>query len=303
MYLGIEFGGTKIQVGVGRGADATLAALERFDVDIAKGAAGILASIEDSVVRLAGEHDVRGVGIGFGGPVDADAGRVVKSHQVEGWEGFDFKAWCRQTTNLPLALGNDCDVAALAEARLGAGKHDRRVFYVTVGTGIGGGYVVDGQPHGAGRPSANEIGHVRVGPESVKPGMHVESIASGTGIETAARALNRLDWTDVTAREVGEAAKAGDADARAVLAHAVRTLGWAIAQMINLVSPDVVVVGGGVPLMGEELFYEPLRERVAEYLFPPLAGTYRIVAPALGEAVVVHGALTLAAGRFESTAE
>ena len=298
MYLGIEFGGTKIQVGVGRGTTASLAALERFDVDIAKGAAGILASIEDSVVRLAGEHDVRGVGIGFGGPVDADAGRVVKSHQVEGWEGFDFKAWCRQTTNLPLALGNDCDVAALAEARFGAGKDDRRVFYVTVGTGIGGGYVVDGQLHAAGRPSANEIGHLRLGPESVEPGMHVESIASGTGIETAARALNRQEWAAVTARQVGEAAAAGDADAKGVLAGAVRTLGWAIAQMINLIAPDVVVVGGGVPLMGDELFYAPLRDRVTEYLFPPLSGTYRIVPPDLGEAVVVHGALALAAWRF-----
>jgi glucokinase len=103
------------------------------------------------------------------------------------------------------------------------------------------------------------------------------------------------DAERLTARHVAQAAAEGNDLARAVLDHACQALGWAIAQVITLAAPEVVVVGGGVSLIGEPFFFGPLRAEVERYVFPPLAGSYRITAAALGELAVVHGAIALAA--------
>ncbi len=280
------------------------------------------------------------LGIGFGGPVDTAAGRVIVSHQVDGWRDFPLASWCHQTLGVPAVLGNDCDSAALAEATYGAGRGRETVFYVTVGTGIGGGFVKGGVLHGRGRPASAEIGHLRPGLQADRPEATVESLASGLGIAEAAKA--RLSgevalplraesrrgkrrrpgrgwsgrrrkagrksaaatcWSElaetlegVTAKLLGQAAAEGNQLAAEVIERSCQVLGWAVAQMITLLAPEVVVVGGGVSLLGEELFFAPLRQAVRRYVFPPLAEAYEIVPAALGELVVVHGAIALAAG-------
>lgn len=103
------------------------------------------------------------------------------------------------------------------------------------------------------------------------------------------------DTDQLTAKMVAQAAGDGNEVAREVLAHASQVLGWAIAQVITLLAPEVIVVGGGVSLIGEQFFFAPLRGEVARYVFPPLKDSYRIAAAELGEEVVVHGALALAA--------
>ncbi len=340
MYLGIEIGGTKLQLGVGPGDGSPLAALERRQVDPARGAAGILDQIDAAGSALLSRFPVRGVGVGFGGPVDAASGRVVKSHQIAGWNDAPLRDWCQSTFGKPTVIGNDCDAAALAEARFGAGRARRTVFYVTVGTGVGGGLVIDRQLHGAGRPAVAEIGHLRPGLQADRPDDTVESLASGWGIAAAARArlsrevvapfdalrtgapresplqrLQRLadaaeadqeyaadlwtrcegDFDRLDARTIAQAASDGNELAREVLAHAWQALGWAIGQVVTLVAPEVVVVGGGVSLIGEPLFFTPLRAEVQKYVFPPLANAFEIAPAALGELVVVQGALALAA--------
>jgi glucokinase len=339
MYLGIEIGGTKLQLGVGAGDGGELAALVRRDVDPARGAAGILEEIERSATALIQKHDIRRIGFGFGGPCDSASGVATKSHQVGGWENFPLVRWCAESLNRPAAIGNDCDVAALAEARFGAGRGAGTVFFVTVGTGIGGGLVLNGKLHGSGRPAAAEIGHLRPGLNSDLPEMTVESLAAGPAIAAAAVArmtgqvsrpldsvrgplehpnrrqvLQRLadvkdteteyvadllqraggDIERLSAKHVAQAAAEGNDIARQVLDHACQALGWAIAQVITLVAPEVVVVGGGVSLIGESFFFGPLRAEVQRYVFPPLAGSFRIVPAALGELAVVHGAILVA---------
>jgi glucokinase len=310
MYLGIEIGGTKLQVGVGRGDGSAFVGFERRDVDISQGAAGILAQIDEAGTKLLAKHRIKQVGFGFGGPVDTEAGRVIKSHQVDGWEEFPLTAWCEERLGVSAILGNDCDCAALAEARFGAGQGRRLVFFVTVGTGIGGGLVVGGELQGSGRPAVAEIGHLRPDLEATDPESTVESLAAGPAIEAAARSrIKPFDDSDslrrdllgdktleqLTAKSIGEAAARGNWIARKSLREATRALGWGIAQVITLTSAEVVVVGGGISLIGEELFFNPLREQVSKYVFPPLAGSFEIVPARLGEDVVVHGALALAA--------
>jgi len=312
MFLGIEIGGTKLQLGVGAG-DGQIVDLIRRNVEAAKGAAGILEQIELAATELSGKHVIERIGIGFGGPINAAAGETTKSHQIAGWEKFPLARWCQERLGRPLTLANDCDAAAVGEARFGAGVGAGSVFYVTVGTGIGGGLVLGGRLHGAGRPAASEIGHLRPGLNADRPEMTVESLAAGPAIAAAAAArlarTNQKDQANIddlkircgdnpqrlTAKVVAEAAEGGNEIARAVLAHACQTLGWAIAQVITLIAPDVIVVGGGVSLMGEQFFFSPLRADVARYVFSPLAESYKIAPAALGELAVVHGAIALAA--------
>jgi glucokinase len=331
MYLGIEIGGTKLQLAVGAGDGSEPLAFERRQVDSQRGAAGILEQIAQTGRTLVERHAVARIGIGFGGPVDTRRGRVTTSHQIAGWDDFPLVEWCEKTFGIPARLGNDCDAAALAEARFGAGRGRRCVFYVTVGTGIGGGLVWDGRPFGAGRPAIAEIGHLRPGLEAGDPHHTVESLASGWGIAAACRKrlvelvpaklgtdnpVRREQPTDLnspaaadiadlrtrcgdhldqlTTQMIADAAATGNRVALHVLHDATRTLGWAIAQAITLVAPEVVVVGGGVSLIGARLFFEPLRAAVRRYVFPPLADCYEILPAELGEQVVVHGALALA---------
>jgi len=311
-YLGIEIGGTKLQLAIGDGQRVELSAFERRDVLPDRGAQGILAQIQDVAQKLLAEHSVARIGIGFGGPIDTARGIVTKSHQIDGWENFPLVQWCRDTLGLPALLGNDCDSAALGEARFGAGQGCGSVFFTTVGTGIGGGFVVDGRLLGQGRPAVSEIGHLRPGLEAIQPTATVESIASGAGIEAAVRrSLNTGSSPDcqrqelltlcdgdpdcLTAKLIAQSARRGNLLAQQALNDACQTLGWAIAQVVALLAPEVVVVGGGVSLIGNEWFFEPLRRATAKYVFPPLARSYQIVPAQLGEEVVVHGAIALAA--------
>src|SRR6266851_4396102 len=194
MYLGIEIGGTKLQLGVGAG-DGHLAGLWRGPVDVSAGPEGIRRQIIQAVPELLAKSRIdrariKGIGIGFGGPVDDHTHTIIKSHQIEGWDNFPLEKWLSDLLGMPAALGNDADVAGLAEALFGAGKGLSPIFYITIGSGIGGGLIINGEIYrGVGRGAA-EIGHLRMAfPTNVFPNTikTLEEIASGWGIEEAAR--------------------------------------------------------------------------------------------------------------------
>lgn len=309
MYLGIEIGGTKLQVAVGSGTRAELVALRRTDVNTTQGSWGILHQIEQLSGELIDQFSPTAVGIGFGGPVDAVSGRTIKSHHVGGWDNFDLAGWSRNTLGLPAVIGNDADVAGLAEARFGAGRGASPVLYITIGTGIGGGLIVEGDIFRGFGQAAAEVGHLRPGIDAQSPENMIEAYASGWGIAaTARRMMEPSDGADaqeilklcggdasqLTTKHVGEAAAAGNKLALAVLSQAWQHLGWALAQVITLVSPQRIVIGGGVSLLGPELLFEPLTAEVARYVFPPLANSFDIRPAQLGEEMVLYGALALA---------
>lgn len=316
--VGVEIGGTKLQVTLAAADSLEAVCSLRETIVPAKGAEGIRHQLEAMIRSLQSQHDVDAMGIGFGGPLDAKTGIITRSHQVEGWDQFPLAHWCRDQFGVPTVIRNDCDTAALAEATLGAGKGKQSSFYVTVGSGIGGGYVIDGKLMGTSRPAFAEIGHLRPGVLHSEAANTVEGESSGFGITTEVRhilkSITSEDQGDdywelmnccdgniemLTTQNIAEAAARGNSIARAVLNDAVETLGWAIGQMITLMAPEVVVIGGGVSLMPEELFLKPLKENVATYVFPPLSNSYEIVQAELGEAVVVQGALLLARQSLE----
>jgi glucokinase len=319
MFLGIEIGGTKLQLGLGQG-DGTILSLWRGAVNASEGSEGIRKQIVAAVPELLAKAGVdrtqlRGTGIGFGGPTDDATQTVIKSHQIEGWDGFPLADWVSDLVGVPAVLCNDADVAGLAEALFGAGRGLSPIFYITVGTGVGGGLIIDGQIYrGVGRGAA-EIGHLRVPyqyPQSDVQLVPVENLASGSGIESLA-AISERGGTDyveglrahcsegaITAKAVAAAAHEGDETALHILDEARAALAEGICDVIALLCPRRVVIGGGVSLMGEELFFTPLRELVAELVFPPFRGLTDIVPAALGEEMVVHGALALARQKLGS---
>jgi glucokinase len=322
MYLGIEIGGTKLQLGLGLG-DGRLAGLWRGTVAAKVGAEGIRRQILEGVRELLEQaglecSQISGVGIGFGGPVDDAAAVVIKSHQIQGWDNFPLPRWVSEMLGRPAALGNDADVAGLAEALFGAGAGVSPVFYITLGSGIGGGLVVNGEILRGGGRGAAEIGHVRVAVPLLEGLRYLplEEVASGWAIEHWARTevgrpeaagflaeLARSKHVPITARDVALAAREGDDRAWYILHRAWTSLAEAVCHVIALVCPRRIVIGGGVSLMGERLLFEPLRKLVAERVFPPFASSYEIVPAALGEEVVVHGALALARKHFGASAK
>ena len=314
MFIGIEIGGTKIQLGLGRN-DGKLVGLYRGKVDVARGGNGIRETIVGAVPQLLADAGilrtaVEGVGVGFGGPIDDRTRRVIRSHQIRGWDDFPLADWLAESLKLPVTLGNDADVAGLAEATHGAGRGLSPLFYITVGSGIGGGLIVDGTiARGTGRGAA-EIGHLRIHtPTGYRT---LEAISSGWGI--AHRARERLadgdgadsilrNRTEISTPIVAGAAAAGDAFAARILDECLDALAEAICATIALVCPQCVVIGGGVSLLGEGAFFVPLRAKVAARVFEPFAGLTAIVEATLGEEVVVHGAIALAAGRASGAGE
>ncbi len=264
MYLGVEIGGTKLQTGV-CDARGRLKQLVRTTVVRRRGRRGILRQLEEIIPALLRTHRISKIGVGFGGPFDIETGRAVRSHQVAGWDRFPVKQWFERRFKLPVVVENDQNCAGLAEALCGAGRGLHRVLYITVGTGIGGGLILDGEIYG-GRYGAAEIGHVKL--QANGRWRTVESVASGLAIERGV----------------------------STVPQAARYLGVAVANAIAMVNPEIVIIGGGVSLAGDK-FFRPLRQTVARHVFPVFRKNYRIVRPALGETVVVIGAALLAARR------
>ena len=322
LYLGIEIGGTKLQLGLGRG-DGRITALEHRRIVPDHGADGVRSQILEAVPILldrVGRNEERGaiaaVGVGFGGPVDAARGVITTSHQVAGWDGFPLADWLRDTLGAARAvIQNDADAAGLAETRFGAGKGFTPVLYVTIGSGIGGGLISNGVGkiyRGAGA-GAIEIGHLWViDRHNADLGeVTLEKAASGWAIAASARdyaerhqAEGRRDWppllnaggdpSAITTRDVAEAAIAGDFEARMLLERATTAMAQALRQAVTLLAPRRIILGGGVSLIGEEFWLGPIRRKLDAIVFPPFRGTFDLVAAALGEPVVVQGALAIA---------
>lgn len=298
MFIGVEIGGTKLQVGVGPGDGTLIGDIVRLKVDPMKGAPGIRDQIicdginHQLIVSGCDLDQIQGIGVGFGGPVDSNAGRTIKSHQIDGWEDYPIVEWLSGAFNKPVVLGNDSDLAGLAEATFGAGRGAESVVYSNIGSGIGGAFVRRGELYTGQGMGSMEIGHLRMTPsESGSPWLTLEDLASGWALDRIAQTI--FNDKNATAAQVAAAAKRGDRQAVKAWSDAIEWWGVAFANVATLLCPNRIIVGGGVALQGDFLL-NPLNEVFRRNVFQPFADRCRLVLAELGEEMVVHGALLLA---------
>lgn len=307
LAVAIEIGGTKLQVGIGTTSGTLLQSPVRRTVRRESGAQGILHDIQSMVeqaLTAAACHlsDIQKIGVGFGGPLNIAEGVVLKSYQIEGWEGFPLKQWMEETWGKPVMVQNDASTAALAEALHGSGCGYNRIFYMTIGSGIGGGWIVNGHVDNGQGFGAAEMGHTWVTePQSGMPA-ELEQVCSGWAIGKRARTAAEKQLTlmldlagsvdAIDAKIVYAAAERGDDVARRILDETCQMLGLAISNVVALLHPERVIIGGGVSLMGP-LFWDTLRREVTARSMPAFASSVELVRAKLGEDVVVIGALCL----------
>lgn len=307
LAIGIEIGGTKIQVGIGLASGKLLKPPIRKQVIQEDGAEGILRNIVGMAAEVLDStghsmSDVERIGIGFGGPLNIEQGVILKSYQISGWDNFPLKKWAKAQWGKPVVIQNDASTAGLAEALHGSGRGHSRIFYMTIGSGIGGGWIVDGTvDNGQGFGSA-EMGHTWVTDPRTGMPAELEQVCSGWGIGRRARAAvenkNSLmtemagSLNDIDARIVHAAAEKGDELANLILAETCQMLGLAVSNVIALLHPERIIIGGGVSLMGP-LFWDALRNEVMQRSMPSFISSVELVKAELGEDVVVIGALCL----------
>ena len=312
--LGIEIGGTKLQLALGSG-DGTLRARHAAVVDASAGAAVLRRQLLEAARGLMRQENIphpTAIGVGFGGPLDERTGTVLRSHHVAGWDNFPLAEWLEAELRAPVVVQNDSTTAALAEAKFGAGRGHSPMLYVNSGSGIGGGLIINGEPYQGGPFGSLEIGHIWLWTRSTHGDLErttLENVASGWAISRATKAimesaqppLTKEVIGNINAQWVAEAALAGDQEARSILARACDAMGQAIATAITLLAPACVVLGGGVSQMDRRLWRDPIAECVNALVFEPFRGTYEIRTAQLGQDVVLHGALALASKRMSAT--
>jgi glucokinase len=303
--IGLDIGGTKIAGAVVDDEGTVLA--ERVEpTPDESDAASVEAVLLDLVESLRIGHDVLAIGVGAAGIVEWPVGRLLWAPNIA-YRDWPIRERMEKATNLPVVVDNDANVAALAEARLG--EPYRNMVLVTVGTGIGGGLVLDGGIYRGPTGMGAELGHIILNPDGPRCGCGnrgcFEAYASGTALNRMAREaaaehpdglIARLGAADgeVTGHTVLRAVELGDATAADLFARLGRWLGVGIASLANIFEIDAVVVGGGLVDTGD-LLLGPARAAAREYAYAPTARGLPPVVPAtFGSAAGKIGAALLA---------
>ncbi|HZW99106.1 MAG TPA: ROK family protein [Trueperaceae bacterium] len=315
LVLALDYGGTKLSAAIAsEGAGPTVSgdgwlALERVQKPAGADGAFDRATMLQLANKLLAGRTPKAVGVSFGGPVDFPNGEVRLSHHVPGWEGQPLAAQLQEALGAPTTVDNDANAGALGEHAYGAGRGQESLLYITVSTGVGGGWILGGRVWRGADGMAGEFGHVKVdpfGPECVCGGRGcVEALASGPALARAAAVRLAADPSagtvlrqvagqdEVTAVHLGAAAVAGDTVAAEALATGARAIGIAIGSAANLVNPGRFVVGGGVVKAGEA-FWATLIDAASEHAMPEV--NVEVVRARLGDDAPLWGAVKLAEG-------
>ncbi|WHP16388.1 ROK family protein [Cellulomonas sp. ES6] len=304
--LALDIGGTKLAVAVVT-VDGAVHGLRIRPTRREEGPQAVIRRLFDmghEAVAEAGLGPVGAVGIACGGPLDAPAGLLQSPPHLPGWDDIPIGPLASQEFGVPFALENDATAAAVAEHRYGAGRGLRSLVYLTVSTGIGGGVILDGRLHRGAAGNGGELGHITVrrGGRACSCGRAgcIEAYASGTSIAQRAGEALAADpgstlagLPAVTAADVSAAAAAGDPLARSLWDETTDLLGCAVADLVNVLEPELVVLGGGVTRSGAMLL-DPVRDLVAREAMPPAARAATVTLAALGDVVCVVGAGAIA---------
>jgi glucokinase len=310
--VGIDLGGTKVYTALADSRGRLLAET-RVKIGEARDPDDVISLIADTfheVIRLAPVAGVipEAVGIGSPGPLDPAAGVVYSSPNL-GWRDVPLGRKLEDTLGIPVLVENDANLAALGEYAFGAGRGARHMVYVTVSTGIGGGLILDGRIYRGISGGAGEVGHMVLEPDGPLCGCSrrgcLEALASGTAMANRARELAAAgrggailsraggNPAGITAVEVAGAAAAGDAEAAAIISGAGKYLGMGMANVINLLNPERLVLGGGAMDAGGTL-WDSMKKELSARTMRPALDNVSVVRAGLGGKSGLMGAVLLA---------
>lgn len=300
---GVEIGGTKLQIVLGNEHGAIDDRIVHT-IDAAQGATVIRALVETALKKFG---KVDGVGVGFGGPVNRLTGEIWTSYHVEGWTGFNIRAWLVEKTKASVAVENDANAAALGEAVAGAGSENSVVFYVTLGSGVGGGLVVDRRIYHGKLPGEVEFGHVRLD----KSGRTIQDSCSGWAVNDKIReriamkpgsnlgVLSRR-YKGAEAKSLLPAMEANDPDAVGIFEDMMNDLAFGLSHVVHLFHPDSIIIGGGLSFIGEPL-RKGVEDRVGTFIMDAFRpGPWIRLSKLRADAVPV-GALILAGQHWKKS--
>lgn len=310
-YVGIDLGGTKI---AGALVDETGAILrrDRLDTQARQGPEAVIGQLVEIVARLTEDAcaPVEGIGVAAPGPLDSRSGVVFSPPNLAGWSNVPLQQILEDRLGIPVKLENDANAAAWGEYWFGAGGKKGTMVYLTISTGVGSGLVLDGRLYRGENTFAGELGHTIVDPQGPLCGCGrqgcLEALVSGTAIasfgqaadpSSMIRSLASSDGGSVRAEHVFAAYRKGDEQAVRIIHQTVRYLAIGLSNLIHLVNPGLIVLGGGVTRAGDVLF-PLLRKQLTTYLMEPFRETCRVVPAALGEDAGLLGAAALWKGEW-----
>ncbi len=305
--LGFDIGGTKCAVCIGRyvGDTLTVEKKDSIPTDLSVAPETMLDRLMVMADRLLGEERPRAIGVSCGGPLNSVTGRVMGPPNLPGWDDVPVVELLQGHYGAPAALRNDADAGALAEWRFGAGAGCRHMIFLTFGTGLGAGLILGGRLHRGACDMAGEVGHVRLepyGPVGYGKCGSFEGFCSGGGIAQLAQMYAKESRQQgrepaygdgASAKEVAEAARAGDSTALNVFDTCARQLGRGLAMLIDILNPERIVIGS---LFGRchDLLWERVQEGIRREALPVAAEACQVVPASLGESIGDYAALAVA---------
>lgn len=294
--VGLDIGGTKCAISTGECSADSIRVLSREEFPTAGlSYRQVLDEFARRIEAISGSDglDVSAIGISCGGPLDSRAGIIMSPPNLPGWDDVQIVDFFSGRFKVPVHLQNDANACALAEYRFGAGRGTRNMVFMTFGTGLGAGIVIDGKLYSGTNDNAGEIGHIRLaptGPLGYNKEGSAEGFCSGAGIARLAKIRKGLD---LTAKEIFARVRAGDPDCTEVFRESAEKLATILAFTIDILNPEVIALGG-VFMRNADLFMkvvEPILEREA---LPLARKVCRIVPAGLGESVGDYAALAVA---------
>jgi glucokinase len=311
IVFAVDLGGTQIRAAAVSSADRILARTA-LPTPAQEGPQAIIEAVIEAVGKVIDESRVDqplAIGVGAPGPVDPKTGAIFYPPNLPGWGNRSILPPLQQAYPCPIFVGNDANVAALGELRFGSrGSGATDLIYVTVSTGIGGGIISHGRLLTGKRGFAAEIGHQTLVPDGPLCGCgqhgHLEALASGPAIarmareavgqgETSSLSASGIDPDEWTSADVAQAAADGDALALQVFQRAGAYIGLGLTNLIHILEPEVILIGGGVTQAGDLLF-DPIRRTVHDHVMSDIYRTIEILPAELGEDVGLYGAAALA---------
>ena len=308
--VGVDIGGTKIAVGL-ISADGKIVHETRMDTRGNDGPEAVVKRLADTIITLSKGYDIKGIGVGVPGIVDTENG-IIQYWSTFNWGNVHLEKMLQQHIDKKITIVNDASAATWGEFNFGAGRHANNMVFMTISTGIGGGIIVDRKMYTGSNMLAGEMGHITVHPNGPtcncgKIGC-LESYASGLSIQRLAVEaikqkpsmlidMERLEKRAIDTKMVFAAYEAGDVVAQEIIDQAATYVGMGLANLIHLLNPDCIVLGGGV-MKSSDFFIEKIRQATQQYILPSYRNTYAIRRSALFEDAALIGAANLLYGKI-----